>query len=431
MSTGEHDAVAKSDGSQLLQLSHNLVDGHAAYAELQRLQLPLCPDTLEYIQTEDALLCCSYFLDKASRVKTGAIDLIQVNPSKLASSEVGEASATSAFETKFNAADKAVFDARWNRLGKFVPRRLCAVATSAASVHVDVLQHEDSTSGVHAAMRLDRLASIQLSDDEPASALYVDWLQQGREGLASPCDRLVASRSDGHLNVLRLTENGGLDVELEWSGHNLGGCPIEVWTAVACPWQPEVVWSGGDDSKLKGWDIRTGCSRPTFTSSEHTMGVTIVSWNPHVENTVCSGSYDECVLLWDQRQLRKPIAEFGTGGGVWRLKWYPDPEHPNLLLAACMYNGVHVLSVDNVSASSAAPPDAAGRGSVGHAAGTGTGATTIRSLLHYQEHKSIAYGIEWLIKDNDENAAVGRPLIASCSFYDQDVHLWQPSAPLW
>ena len=54
----------------------------------------------------------------------------------------------------------------------------------------------------------------------------------------------------------------------------------------------------------------------------------------------CECSYDERVLIWDTRQLRRPVSESAVGGGVWRLKWMSTGTG---LLAACMHNGLHLL----------------------------------------------------------------------------------------
>lgn len=90
--------------------------------------------------------------------------------------------------------------------------------------------------------------------------------------------------------------------------------------------------------------------------------------------------------------MRQSLAKFSTGGGVWRLKWHPDDS--SLLLAACMQNGVHVLSLNESTTAS------------------------MNSLQHYTGHTSIVYGIDWIPKMN---------AIASCSFYDHSLHFWNVS----
>ncbi len=89
--------------------------------------------------------------------------------------------------------------------------------------------------------------------------------------------------------------------------------------------------------------------------------------------------------------------QINTGGGVWRAKWHPT--NPELLLAACMYNGFAVL-----------------RAAVGEAAGL--------EILESYEHASgsLSYGADWC---RDEGAAgSGASLAATASFYDRQLHLW-------
>jgi WD40 repeat protein len=49
--------------------------------------------------------------------------------------------------------------------------------------------------------------------------------------------------------------------------------------------------------------------------------VTSIQWDPNDSNIVATGSYDEFLRIWDERNLSKPIQEFACGGGVWRIKW--------------------------------------------------------------------------------------------------------------
>ena len=85
-----------------------------------------------------------------------------------------------------------------------------------------------------------------------------------------------------------------------------------------------------------------------------------------------------------------------TGGGVWRAKWHPSD--PELLLAACMYNGYAVVRV---------PAAEAG------------GLETVETYEHGSG--SLSYGADWC---RAEAAGGGGSLAATASFYDRQLHLW-------
>lgn len=164
---------------------------------------------------------------------------------------------------------------------------------------------------------------------------------------------------------------------------------------------------GGDDCLFKSWDIRS-LSSPVFTNKWHSMGVTAITKSKLNENLLVSGSYDENICLWDCRSVKSPLSSISVGGGVWRLKWHPT--NPQYLLSASMHNGFHVLSIEN---------------------------DQLQLNLSYDKHNSLAYGVDWSHMTEKSwysggNHGIPRDcdkcdiknIIASCSFYDNLLHVW-------
>lgn len=111
--------------------------------------------------------------------------------------------------------------------------------------------------------------------------------------------------------------------------------------------------------------------------------------------------------------MRSPVSTIPTGGGLWRLKWHPDPDRGNFLLAACMHAGMRVLDV--------------GKGTV-DAIGVGGAVGSESVVAKFTRHASMAYGADWCrLPTSLRNP---KAVIASCSFYDSLLCLWETPA-LW
>ncbi|KAK2845475.1 hypothetical protein Q7C36_010329 [Tachysurus vachellii] len=342
----------------------------------------------------------------------------------------------------------AILDLKWCHT-ELYERPLLGMATACGEIQLHGLK--DTQDGRCA---LEPIFSKELGPNR--LALSLDW-STGRGDGTDP--RVVTSDSTGSLTLLSLTEDD-LSAVSQWKAHD-----FEAWISAFSYWDTQLVYSGGDDCKLKGWDLRMGPSSPTFTSKRHSMGVCSIHSSPHREHVLATGSYDENVLLWDGRNMRQPLSETPVGGGVWRLKWHPVHEH--LLLAACMHNDFHILHCQRAEDGKEGP---------------------CPILASYILHNSLAYGADWSrltlsgpppsspptepasillskpeghlriqyesptasfdtsLEDEcgryipDHTAAVSAPppvpggrddsaslscLLASCSFYDHMLHVWR------
>lgn len=165
-----------------------------------------------------------------------------------------------------------------------------------------------------------------------------------------------------------------------------------------------MVFSGGDDLQMKGWDIREDLTKPIFVNKRFDAGITSIQSHPYIENLIAVGSYDNLVRLFDIRKPSAPISQIDVGGGAWRVKWHPSSTRKNDLLVACMHDGFKIVSFDHLLSDNSLRTN------------TGNG----KIVKRFDEHESLAYGVDWSYAMLEGDQTV----IASCSFYDHLLHTW-------
>ncbi|KAK3882844.1 hypothetical protein Pcinc_012814 [Petrolisthes cinctipes] len=269
----------------------------------------------------------------------------------------------------------AILDMKWcHHMVYGLP--LLAIANASGQVLIYALKDGNS----YAVLKL--FCQYEIGKD--TLVLSLDW---STNRIQSERPQLTLSDSKGNITLLELNE--GLTMKQTFLAHD-----FEAWiTAFDC-WNPNIVYTGGDDSKFKKFDVRTEPGTAVVTSRAHDAGVTSIHSNVYKEFLLVTGSYDENVNVWDTRKLRFPLFSQSVGGGVWRLKF--DPHNGDLLLAACMHNGFHVVDIND----------------------------KLQVKASFSGHESLAYGADWYCGLENSTKTV-----ASASFYDHLLCLWEFTVP--
>ena len=226
------------------------------------------------------------------------------------------------------------------------------------------------------------------------------------------------------------------------NAHTFFGMPSEVWTVCFATNRyyntyTDTIISGGDDCTMKVWDLRLcgeSSSNPThhpiFVQKDFTAGVTAVAYHPSCEHLFAVGSYDESVKVYDMRKLSTAVAHMPTvGGGVWRLKWHPTLRHR--ILIGAMHGGCRIV---DIGGGVCGGNDDGNRVSSSSSFSSSSSEEEIRNMhivKEFTEHKSMAYGADWIHNDKlgnhpEKTASIHTSsAAASCSFYDRQVFIWK------
>lgn len=254
--------------------------------------------------------------------------------------------------------EAGVLDMKWLPNPKLIdqcPRLV--IANALGQVEIFELNTERS---------LHRIEKLELKDcpEDNLLALSLDVQLSGDDD-SHQSYKLIVSDSKGGLHLL--TSIGEHSTQLKrihkWSAHD-----FEAWTCAFDRYNENLVFSGGDDTLIKIYDIRMKSC--TLTNRSHGAGVTSLLSHPGKEYCLLTGSYDEELRVFDTRHFKQPVTQLNLGGGIWRLKL--APQNRNLILAACMYHNFSVISFN--------PKDTA----------KGLSLSAVIST-----HESICYGADW------------------------------------
>jgi diphthamide biosynthesis protein 7 len=222
---------------------------------------------------------------------------------------------------------------------------------------------------------------------------------------------------------------------------------LEAWTTTFLPsfWPHRGVLSGGDDAVLSfaglpdtslssSYDEDAALPVPSYTNRRiHGAGVTAILPfhillplldTTEAKHVYMTGSYDDNLRVLSAPHTntvtaRQPqiLHEVNLGGGVWRLKFisaWSDTVREGLrryrvkLLVSCMYAGAKIVQLQLITTSREDAKDEEEWSS--------------EILAEMTEHESMCYAADLRPWPSNENS--NHITIASCSFYDRRLCLW-------
>jgi len=152
-------------------------------------------------------------------------------------------------------------------------------------------------------------------------------------------DKILTSDNVGHVIV---ADSSDFQLISSWVAHKLPfvNTPCEVWSSC---WLDDSRICSGADGTMKFWDLRTH-EAPTSIYKGFEAGVVFI--DRIGESEIFTGSYDEHLRVFDQRNVSKPLRESKLNGGVWQVNRIPGDDFR--LIAACMYGGWQIIDANSL-----------------------------------------------------------------------------------
>ena len=263
-----------------------------------------CP----YESLEHLVVCGCYELDSSTDPPSRSGRLVLHSTKSPGGSSLDEVCAVE---------DVGVLDCLWlpERAARAAGKDYLAVATSDCTAQLYSLRRQRADDASPPLIDALDLEDSMPCEDAGAACMGLAWSSSAR------APQLALSGTTGRAFVGQLSP-GGMQLVHAWQAHDL-----ECWAvAFGGEEEPHTLFTGGDDSTLKRWDLRVASGGdddadadadeppppPVATASNrraHSAGVCCISPCPHAAHLVATGSYDEKARLWDARQLRAPLDE--------------------------------------------------------------------------------------------------------------------------
>jgi WD40 repeat protein len=393
------------------------------YKCYESIHTQLCPDVLitipTILQPNPCIITGYYELDSAANTKIGQIELTPINLDKN--------SATFSQSTQIIQTN-AIFDLKLNRGISNASSSPVYLASADAAGILNIYHYNQQSNQLIFTASTDSDQDSNNSN-KAYSLLSVDWNNSN--------NLLSCSNNRGEILLYQINYNEGnvsLTLLQRWNAHMQG---IELWTTHFSVNDDNLLYSGGDDCVLRGWDVRIdnhNNNTASFTDrNSHTAGVCSILTQPNYPNYLFTGSYDCNLRIFDVRKGNKPVlcTEYNTDGGVWRMKFHPNLHYSNHLLLSAMHAGFQIVKLQtNCSASNKI--SAADNGEPNIAAANDNESKeeiefSVELVSLNSAHKSLAYDADWINNNpsgNSEHNEKERLLCCSASFYDKYKQLW-------